>query len=353
MAFVSMIIVFLGIVAVIMLLSLIVGGILLAVGKAEKKKAIREGRNYSKAPIIVGYIFISIPFVLVLGVLVFVAISNAYTSIKRLSYENCIDKWRNEWVSSNEVREDIVEEFFKAADNKDKDALMELYSEEIRDDCEIEKQVEDFLIEYPEGFSELEFDYKGGHEEGSSNYGVSSEYLNASYEVEKDGEYYYISFGVCYENDEEPDKIGLDYMIVNSEKAKVLKDESDYEHGYNEHIISDINVIEDFETRRIAGIPYRYVEKDIIYTREEVLDVIRESNDLYKLYSYLGEPNGVGGRLNKVIYEIESENGEPRYIEITHTGDGEIVKDLTCIVGTEEDMIVRFNENLEVESTEN
>ena len=228
-----------------------------------------------------------------------------------------------------------------------------MYSEEIQKDADIENQVEEFLLEYPGGFANLEFKYEGGHEEGSSDYGISSEYLNANYEVEKDGEYYYITFGGYHENDEEPDKIGLDYMVINSEKAEVLKDESDYERGNDEHIIADINVIEDFETRRVAGIPYRYEEKDIIYTREEVLAAIKESYDLYDLYSYLGEPNGVSGRANYIVYEIESNENDYRYIEITHTDDEKIVKDLTCIVGTEEGAIVRFDENLEEESTEN
>ena len=357
MAFVSMIIAFLAIVGVVLIgilvILAIIGTIFFIVGLIKRKKAISQGKKYYVVFITIGSILLSLPLLLVGGVFACSVINKIETDIKRQSYENCIDKWKNEWVSSNEVREDVIKEFFDAADNKDKEALMALYSDEIQQDSELKEQVEEFLDEYPGGLVDLKFDYKGGHEEGSSDYGVSSEYLNARYEVKKGDEYYYISFGGYYENDEEPDKIGLDYFVINSEKGEVISDESDEERDDEEHIIANIDIEENFETRRVAGIPYKYVEKDIIYTREEVLEAIKESYDLYDLYSYLGEPNGVGARLNYVVYEIESNENDYRYIEITHTDAGEIVKDLTCIVGTEEGAIIHFDENIEEESTEN
>lgn len=360
MAFATMLLAFLAVFGVIIIGALIlvfaIGLTLLIIGLVKRKKAIANGKKYPYVLITLGSIFSSIPLVLfvsVLGYLVVVGNNGKSDNDNSNSYNNCVDKWKNSRVNSNEVKEDIIEEFFEAADKKDKEALKLLYSRDIQEDDTLMDQIEEFIDEYPGNMAGLEFEFQSGHEEGSSDYGVSSEYLNARYEVKKGEEYYYIRFGCYYENDEEPDKIGLDYMEINSEKAKVLKEEMDYERSEDEHIIADINVSEDFETRRIAGSPYRYEESDIKFTKEEVLDALRNSYDVYDLYSYLGDPNGVSTRVNHIAYEIESDENDYRYIVITHTDADKIVKDLTRIVGTEGGTIVRYDENLEPRSTEN
>lgn len=356
MAFVSMIIVMLGILAFILIgiaiLFIVAGIVLLIIGLVKRNIAIKNGKPYSLTCIVLGCVLILIPIITFGGAFVSSITSGIEKEIERSKYDNCVDEWKNEWVSSNEVKGDLIEEFFEAADNGDKRALLKLYSKRIQKNSNIVQQIEDFMEEYPGGFSELEFEYQSGVEDGSSDYGVSYEYLRARYEVKKGGDYYYISFGCCYESDEEPDEIGLDYMIINSEKAEVLQDELDYERSDDEHIIANIDVSEEFETRRVAGNPCRYINTGRLYTEEEVLDAIRESYDLYELTSNLGEPHGTRGGLNEIIYEIEPEDNEYRYIEITHTDDKKIVKGLTQIVGTEGGSILRFDEDLEPESTE-
>ena len=333
-------------------LLILAGIILLIIGLIRRNNAMKNGRKSSNTCIVVGCIFILIPIVTVGEAFLGSAITGISDEIKRQNYENCVDKWRNEWVSSDEVREDIIEEFFSAADNNDKEAIIKLFSREIQENPGFGEDVEEFLLEYPGELSGLEFEYQGGAQSGSSDYGVSSDYLNARYEVKKGDEYYYISFGCYYENDEEREKIGLDYMEINSEKAKVLNEELDYEMDEDEHIVAYVNVAEEFETRRIGGNPYRYVETEE-YTRDEVIEALKESYYIDDLYYYLGEPNGTNGRLNYLAYEIEPDENDYRYIVISHTDEGKIVKDLTRIVATEEKTILRFDENLEPESTEN
>ncbi|MBE5926911.1 MAG: DUF5104 domain-containing protein [Lachnospiraceae bacterium] len=356
MAFVTqllaILVIFAGVVFVAGVLITLTGIILLIIGIIRRKNAIKNGKKSSNTCIVLGCVFILIPIFAVGESVLGILALGLQEKIKRDSYENCIDEWRNEWVDSNEVREDLIEEFFAAADNNDKEALMKLYSKEIQEKPGFEEDVEEFLLEYPGDLSGLQFKYKSGHEEGSSDYGVSSDYLNAKYEVKKGEEYYYINFGCCYEHDEEPDRIGLDYMVINSEKAKVLSEELDCELDVDEHIVAYVNVTEEFEIRRIDGNPYRYIDTEE-YTKEEVIEALKQSYDLNDLYCCLGEPNGISGRINYVVYEIEPDENDYRYILITHTDEGEIVKNLTQIVGTEEKTIMWLDDELEPESIGN
>ena len=350
MAFVTQLLAILAIMAgavlIAGLLITLAGMILLSVGIIRRKNAIKNGMKSSNTCIVLGCVFILIPIVAIVETVLGGVVLGLKEKAKRDSYENCVDKWKNEWVSSNEVRDDIIEEFFEAADNNDKDAIMNLYSDEIQEEPDLEGRVEDFLLEYPGDMSELEFSYKSGYERGSSEFGVSTDYMFSNYEVKKGDIYYYVSFGVCYENDEETDKIGLDYMVINSEKAEVLQDESGTDYD-GEHILANIEVSEEFECRRIDGMPCRYVDTGRKFTKEEVLEALRNSYNLDDLYSYLGEPNGVRGGINKVIYEVEPEDNDYRYIEITHTDEGKIVKNITGLVGTEEKTLKWYDDNLE------
>ncbi len=336
MAFVGMMIVFLILFIMILGAFALFGIIILSVGLVKGKKANARGRKYPCIMVILGALAVSVPVSIVGNAILFATASAIDVSIDRLSYRNCVDKWKNEWVSTETVKEDIMTEFMAAAEAGDKAAIIALYSAEIRKDSELENQVEEFLKEYPKGLY-----WKPGSGTGSSSsssdHGESVANMDIDVVLYKGDERYYVSFGVCYENDYNKDKVGLEYFRLKSEKAEVLEYEDEF-MGYsdNDYAFARINLDVDYETRLVWGHPCKFYPMDRTITQQQVLDALKQTGNIYELMKILGEPNGTKEIMNDIIYEIQSDNGEPRYIVISHDEHGKIYFNSTYFTGTDQ-----------------
>ncbi|MBQ4284350.1 MAG: DUF5104 domain-containing protein [Lachnospira sp.] len=338
MAFFSMILAFLFIIIIILGFMLLVGGILLIVGLVTRKKALVRGKKYPLVLITIGAATVSIPCFLVGSIVVSSVVSNIRLEMERKNYNNCIDKWKNEWVTSETVKEDIMTELLAAAEAGDKAAVMALYSEEMRSKPELEEQIEVFLKDYPKGlYWEPGTGTSGSG--GSSDHGMSVETTSVSCMVYKGEERYYVSFGACYENDYDASKIGLKYFHLNSEKAEVLEDDDSFE-GYpeDEYIMARVNVLGDFETRLVWGYPYKFYPIERTITEAQALEAVRKAENLSELKKLLGEPNADKENMNDLVYELVSENGEPRYMVVSYDDrSGRIYLNGTYFTGTKQE----------------
>lgn len=281
-----------------------------------------------------GKTLLKIPTVAIF-LLVFVVLGNIIINhIKGLGYNNLADKWKHQRVTDTMAQNDVIKMFIRAADNGDKDAVILMFSEDIRDNVGFEKQVEEFLLEYPGGFYGLEFDMQGGHSSEDNDYGKKIAYFSCNYEVKKEGQMFYVSFGGCHQNSYDETEVGLEYFCIRSEKAKVLADEIGRSIDTEKNpIIAEINVEEDFEIRRIDDEPWKFTSIDRKLTKDEVIDALRNSEYLDGVIWLLGEPNGWNRRFEKVVYELEPENGEARYVIISFDNHERITIGLSRIVG--------------------
>ena len=331
MAFISLIAVYLLIFIVILAILAFIGIVLLVFGLVKRKKAVQRGKKYPYVFIVLGILFLAPSVLTVGGVIVTAVVTTVQVKIAdTIGYDNCVDRWKTRWISESEAEEAVFKEFIEAAESRDKEALMALYTGEIQNRAELSGQVDEFLAGYPGGFSADDFESDGA----SSGSGGGEAHFDADYEGVKDGKYYYISFGACCVNDDNEDKIGLQYFYIKSEKAKVLEDRNDYEYAIDSlYIDAEFPVEGEFETRRVGDYPFEFVPMDRKLTKEQVMDAVKSARTIEELSEILGEPNGSNERMHELLYELVPEDGKPRYAVITHDNYGKIILNSTYFVG--------------------
>lgn len=337
MAFASMMIIFLVIGAILVGLVGLIGLIMIIVSLVRRGKFKREGRKPKKLGLIIGIVLFCIPIGIVIAIVGSIVVSGVKTNIARKSYNNCIEQWRNEWVTDNEACEAAIEELLTAADEGDIEALKALFPKEAQGE-NLDEQIEAFLEEYPKGLSEIEErnDQSMGSS-GSNHYGSHTEDCSSRYEIVMDGQRYYLNLSIRYQCDEDSDQIGVTLFTVESEKAYVLEKE----YGDDDYIFADTVVEEEFETRRIDGHPYRFTEIDRAITVDEALKTMKTERSIGSFIEKYGEPNVKIKYSNctgtDYYYELKPEDGELRYLHITAVDD-RILPDSCHISGEEEDV---------------
>ena len=333
MAFISLLAVYLVLFIVLLAILAFIGSVLLVFGLVKRKKAVQRGKKYPYVFIVLGILFLAPSVLTVGGVIVTAVVTTVQVKIAdTIGYDNCVDRWKNRWISESAAEEAMFKEFIEAAESRDKEALMALYTDEIQNRGELSGQVDDFLAGYPGGFSADDFESDGG----SSESGDGETQFDVDYEGVKDGKYYYISFGACCANDDNEDKIGLQYFYMKSEKAKVLEDRNDYVYAIDSlYIDAGFQVEGDYETRRIGGYPFEFVPMDRKLTKEQVIDAVKSARTIEELIEIIGEPNGSKERMSEVLYELVPEGGEPWYAVITHDNYGRIILNSTYFAATE------------------
>lgn len=321
MAFIGMVFVAL-VIFILMLFAVgVVGLILLVVGLVKRKRACERGKKYPYVLIALGSFMLSIPVFFVGSVVVSVITSEVKLNIERQGYNNCIDKWKNEWVSSEEVKEDIMTELFAAAEIGDKEAVRALFVKSVQDNPKFDSQLDEFLKEFPKGVY-----WKPGTGSGSQSGSYEEETTYVNCMVYRGEERYYVSFSACNDNKNNKDEVGLEHFYINSEKAEVLEDEPSFE-GYaeDEYIAARIKVEGDFETRLIGGWPYKFYPADRVITKQQALDAVRKAAHRTELKELLGEPNSDNATLNYIVYEIQWEDDESLYMVVSYGRYGEII----------------------------
>jgi hypothetical protein len=218
-------------------------------------------------------------------------------------------------------------------ENGDKKAVTELFSQKVQRESSLTGQIDDFFVECPTDLSSYTADYKGGGSGGGSG----TESFSCSYELTRDDEVLYVSFSGCCYNRENKDEVGLEAFSLRSEKAEVLTHTENDDNSDNKYIIAEINVYEDFETRRVWGHPYRFTPIDRSLTKTEITNAVEASRSLSDLESAIGEPNGNCESGKRVVYEIESPDDKPRYAVIYYDYYGRLEKNSIYFASAEGD----------------
>lgn len=343
MAFISMVFVALFIVGAILLgIGLI--GLIITIVSVIKRRRTPEGVKKKKAGLIVGIILMSVPVVPVAAILIYGAYSRITLEIQRANYTCLTDEWRNEYVPEDKAAKAAMEAMLKAADEGDKEEIKAMFSENAQNE-QLDKQIDQFLATYPgkllqtelpEDFlSEYACDYSKTDWSESSENGFNKEYFSVCFDVEMDGERYYISMEGCNHNDNNPEEIGLLLFTVETELAYVVEKE----YSETDYIYSDMMQDADFEVRKIDGKLCAFTPINRKISQEEALETLREKFWLEDYIEKYGEANAVinydkESGDGEYYYELLPENGEARYLKL-EVEDDDIDASLSCICGEE------------------
>lgn len=333
MAFIGMFFVMIAVFAGVMLGLLLLGIIFMIIAHVKRKKAEAQHKKYHMVLACIGAVILLVPITITQYLVGSVAVSVIETAIHRANYNNCVDKWKYEWVSDDTVKNDVMSSMTQAIDNSDKEAIKALFTKKIQNDPRLLEQIDEFLKQYPKG---AVWKHNNGSlsSGSSSDHGKRTEHLTCRSVLESEGELYYVYFSVCYQNEYDEDKVGIERFYVNSSKAEVMADNEDADrYDENDYIKAVISVDTDFETRLVRGYSYMYYPYERSITLEQAVDALKKSETPEDLEHILGKPNGERKKHQEVMYEIETDGKEPRYIIFRYDDDGKIRHSSAIITG--------------------
>ena len=288
----------------------LLGLALLIVYLVQRSKKKKRGEKASKAPLVASIVFF-IPPVSVGVIFLVSVIANGF---ERMTWKNFRDEWKNSsYVTDTGARHDAVDAFLKAADEGDKEAIKDMFTDHIQTMTFLDTQIDEFLAVYPGRLSEG----KVGSWGGMSN-GMDPAYVNQSGEIELDGEIYHISIGLCYQNSERPDLVGIEYIYIKSEEAYAYEYDTDYTVDSDRTFIrGNFQEYDEFEARVIGPHTYAYVEMDRELTKQQLQEAFDSSRNLKEIIGKIGEPNADCERLGWAVYGL-SDGDEYAYAVISY-----------------------------------
>lgn len=239
-------------------------------------------------------------------------------SVVKDTLQQIKDEAKNEPHLSFEAKtyNDAVDKFFVALDAGDKNAMIEMFSANVRSkDADLDAQMEKLLEIYPGPTDAC--GRNGNLVQGSysRHYGKHISTVEDTFPVLSNGTYYWWSFQLVYENDEEEDEIGISKIVFYSaeEYCGIYYDENSVTPDAIGLSIYADDIL-DCEVRSIAGFPYKYTPTDTVLDEEEVKTWLENSNSYTEFVQKFGEPNAVN---IYYCYELPQENGQPRYLQLS------------------------------------
>ena len=341
MAFVSMVIVCIVIAAVILGALLIGGLVLLIVGIVGKSKPKNAGKKSPVVCIVTGAVMLALPVVTAVVLGIWGVSSCVGTVLKRTQYECVPDRWRNEWVYDYQAEDEIIEALLTSADSGDREAFGKNFTPELQRNEGFHDAVNAFFAAYPTGLSKCERKNQLGGGSASYDAGHNVKTDSVHFDVTLDGEWYYVSISFCYDNTDEPDKVGVtDCMIMNLEAAAVFFDEYHRTGEYDSdvYLVCDIKSPDEINARLIDNRAFLWTPTDTPkLTADELRDLLKDNDrlDAPALSEKLGQPNAFCKYFNSTgydyYYELADRNGMPCYADIcTDSPAGEIFSAFIC-----------------------
>lgn len=316
MAFVSMMFVAMAILLLIMGIVFVVGLTLLIIGIVKKRNPKNKGKRHPVVLIVLGILFLIMPVGSAVSVLVGVTTSSVSTGIKRMSYENVTDKWRNEWTTDTGAARDAIEELLSAADAGDRERFARTFTPNIQRSAGFEGYLDDFFAAYPVGLSECDRESRmsgssGSHDDDGRYYETGSSY----YIFVMNGEWYRIDMSFCYQHNDSPDDVGVTFFSVENLEANAL------DISYDRPLVCNIKSESEVSARLIGGHAFVFEPTpDRVITVEEMKAYVAECGTMQALMDKIGKPNVAMKYSNctgyENYYELAPENGEPRYAYI-------------------------------------
>lgn len=295
------------------------GIILLIIGIVNKKKPKNAGRKFPTICISIGVTLLVLPALIVaIGIV---------PRIGKGTYDSVPEHWQNAWVGDNQAADEAIKALMEAAGNGDREALAKNFTAEVRNSPSFEAELASFFDTYPAALSECELEGGNSGSSGSYNYGHNVLTGSAHYTSDLDGEKYFINISFCYENTDEPDKVGVESFSVMNLGARALYIQESNERSMlgdyedNTSLICDIKGSDVVDARLIGGYPFVWhPTNNKKLTEDEMRTLLSKTSSMNSLSREIGTPNVSMKYSNSTgydyYYELVPENGEPRYAYI-------------------------------------
>ncbi len=230
---------------------------------------------------------------------------------------------------------EAITSFFAALDQKDKKALLALFSPAVQEqDDDLGEQIDQLLSVYPGPTDEIGWDEL--LTSGGSRYdGERISDADAIFPVRSGDTYYWCYLKLMYENTVDESQIGItqvdfytadEYCIFRYDPGAKLSDEA----GLSVHAEQTLEE----EVRCIAGMPHKYTPCEEPLDIAEIKKFFETSNRYSEFTAHFGQPNACH---IFYYYELPVKNGQTRYLEIGTNDDNgtiygaDIVDDLRYI----------------------
>ena len=323
------------ILVVILLVVFFTGLALLIVGIVLKKRPKNKGRKSPVVMMIIG----SVLMVPALVCTVWISVNLIRTDINRSYWDknatSVVELWQNTNVTEDKAAEQAVKALLEAADKGDREAFAANFAKTVREEEGFDEKLDLFFKDYPGEMSSLRFKDSGVNRSGSSNRGVREEYGYTTYDAVTRDDSYYLKLDFCYENDKDPDKIGVtEFHVMNlGGYVDYHYDLNGYPIAHNEKsLLCVITSLGEVSARRIGGLPCRWKDTDLpLISKDEMKELLSSCKYLHEARAsgLIGDAN-VEYRMSAstsadYIYEVKPENGENRYVRISVSSDDRII----------------------------
>lgn len=223
------------------------------------------------------------------------------------------------WTSSNrfpdsrnegEIFQQTANGFFQAVDNRDKEAIKELFAPNVvKKDRDMDDMIEFLFDVYQEPTDSLDIEQScaGSY---SNDHGTETKEIENWFPVVSGDKNYYCHMTIVYQDDEDLDNVGIKDLVFLSEKEECNED-AVWPEGNGLHVIKDSN--KEYLTRRIGYYPNVYTPMDRTITVEEILTFLEDNDDWDTFVRQFGEPNSETCPRLTYAYELPDEGGEKRY----------------------------------------
>ena len=307
---------------------LISGIILVIIGIVNKRKTKYAGKKFPTVCITVGASLLALP-ALIFAIGIVPRIGGGY-------YNNVPERWRNSWVSDSQAADQAIKALMESAGKGDCEAFAKNFTAEIQNSPSFKAELDNFFEAYPAVLSECELDGGVSGSGGSYNYGHNVKEGSAHYTCDLEGEKYFISLSFCFENTDEPEKVGVEYFSVMNLGARALYiQESNEKAMLGEYeddtsLICDIKSSDVVDARLIGGLPFVWhPTTNEKLTEDEMRTLLSKTSSMDSLYQKIGMANASIKYSNSTgydyYYELVPENGEPRYAYISASRNGDII----------------------------
>lgn len=322
MAFVSGFLLFLFFIIIVLALAFFGGLTFLIVGIITKKVN-KKGKVFPVVSIIIGILLMA-PAVISVGCVATVGGVSAIKEQIALSKAQTLpETWiAKGYVDSRAAGSEAYIAAITAADHRDIETFKECFALSVRRDRDFDDAVDAFFEEYPGGIMSMGLLPSGGASDRSDDGAHGSiAYLGFSGD-----NWYIVSLSYCTEHEGHDEDVGITSLVIRD-----LGTQAQYNIAYNEsggtlekpYLLCDTDVEGEISARLIgnAAIIWNDDGRDLLSKDEirEILDTYDTLQDAIDAGA-LGEPQGAIKYYNHTgyyyFYELEPEDGEPRYVHI-------------------------------------
>ncbi len=217
-----------------------------------------------------------------------------------------------------------IDAFFQAVDAQDADAIKALFSPNVlREDTDLDETIERLFAFYPGPTEDCYMESSPGSSRHIGPQRMAS--THSWFPVISNGVNYYCYISLTYRDDADPDNIGLENLILVSEKVRCS--EEFWTNGGWKDCDVGLTVVEDapgdYLTCRIGDTPYIYTPVDRVLTQEDILTFLETDDRWEHFLERFGEPNAASPYGKVYYYELPDEDGEKRFAYLSTRSAGE------------------------------